>query len=32
VALRVAGLEDDAKQAISAMIDALQRMQGNGTR
>jgi len=32
VALRVAGLEDDARQAISAMIDALQRIQGNGTR
>jgi transcriptional regulator with XRE-family HTH domain len=32
LALRVAGLDDDARRAVVTMIDALQKMQGRGTR
>jgi transcriptional regulator with XRE-family HTH domain len=32
LALRVAGLDDDARRAVMAMIDALQKMQGRGSR
>jgi transcriptional regulator with XRE-family HTH domain len=32
VALRVAGLDDDARRAVITMIDALQQMQGRGPR
>lgn len=32
LALRVAGLDDDARQALRTMIDALQKMQGRGSR
>jgi transcriptional regulator with XRE-family HTH domain len=32
LALRVAGLDDDARRAVVTMIDALQKMQGRGSR
>jgi transcriptional regulator with XRE-family HTH domain len=32
LALRVAGLDDDARRAVMTMIDALQQMQGRGSR
>jgi transcriptional regulator with XRE-family HTH domain len=32
LALRVAGLDDDARQAVLAMIDALQKMRGRTSR
>jgi transcriptional regulator with XRE-family HTH domain len=32
LALRVAGLDDDARRAVMTMIDALQKLQGRGSR
>ena len=32
LALRVAGLDNDARQAVMTMIDALQKMQGRGSQ